>query len=145
MRTSEAPVHAAIAMMTTMRIGAIQIHMWPGPIFWRGLGTFITFPLGNDSRDQTRWTSRGLLPAFSSPPWGRSALRVPERASVASNHSQRMNQVRGRWPRRPVVSGQSWQAPAEAGDPMILAARDDRQRQSRRDPTCLLNGKSPAS
>jgi hypothetical protein len=25
---------------------------------------------GNDSTDQTRWTSRGLLPAFSSPPWG---------------------------------------------------------------------------
>jgi hypothetical protein len=33
MRTSEAPVHAAIATMTTMRIGAIQIHVWPGPIF----------------------------------------------------------------------------------------------------------------
>src|SRR5215216_6589266 len=89
-------------------------------MFWRGVGTFITFHSGNDSRDQTRWTSRGLLPAFSSPPWGRSALRLPERASVASNHSQHMNQVRGRWPRRPVVSGQTWQAPAEAGDPMIL-------------------------
>jgi len=38
------------------------------------------------------------------------------------------------------VSGQTWQGPAEVGDPMILAARDEQQ--SRQDPTCLLNGKS---
>ena len=81
MRTSEAPVHAAMATITTMRMAAIQIQC----VIWVDLlervGDLHNLPLGNDSRDQTRWTSRDLLPAFSSPPWGRSALRVPERAS----------------------------------------------------------------
>ena len=120
MRTSEAPRPRSDGDDDNDEDGAD-----PDPrVTWVDLlervGDLHNLPLGNDSRDQTRWTSRGLLPAFSSPPWGRSALRVPERASVASNHSQRMNQVRGRWPRRPVVSGQSWQAPAEAGDPHDL-------------------------